>query len=100
MKILVLLAMLSSYSFASNIVGLAKSPHGKHLFTMKMDDSDPIGSINKCMDRVEYRHVLLFRVHRKGGGFCQIEPNTVHGGKSGNNLSLRYPDVFLWVNRQ
>jgi hypothetical protein len=96
MKTCIAVFVLSAACFSSEIVGL--SPSGKKLFTMPMDDKDSIGSIIQCMDRVEYRKVLFFRVHRKGGGFCQIEPGSIRWGKH-TDLYVKYPDVFLSLKK-
>jgi hypothetical protein len=59
--------------------------HGKK-FTIRMDEADTIGSVNACMERV----------HRKGGGTCQVAKGSIKPGRT-MVLSRRYQDVNVTV---
>ena len=60
--------------------------HGER-FLIVMDDSDTIGSVYKCMDRV----------HRSGGGTCEIMKGSIKAGRT-MRLSRRYQDVSVSVH--
>lgn len=89
----VVLLSVSANLFASEIVGAGKHkprfvfiPYGSKNIRMLMQDDDTVGSVIRCMDKV----------HRRGGGTCQIAAHSLKVGKT-DYLYRKYNNVIVTV---